>query len=68
MRRGGGGRGPDPGRFRTIHYDLLKELTVALGIISVLVIGLAAVLSSPASACVSWASRSLPRMRSGLPI
>jgi len=47
MRRGGRGRGPEPGQFRTIHYDLLKELTVALGIISVLVIGLAAVLSSP---------------------
>jgi hypothetical protein len=47
MRPGGRGRGPEPGQFRTIHYDLLKELTVALGIISVLVIGLAAVLSSP---------------------
>jgi len=47
MRRRGRGRGPEPGQFRTIHYDLLKELTVALGIMSVLVIGLAAVLSSP---------------------
>ena len=47
MRSGGRTRGPDPGQFRTIHYDLLKELTVALGIISVLVIGLAVILSSP---------------------
>ncbi len=39
--------GLDPARFRTVRYDLLKELTVALGIISVLVVGLAAVLSSP---------------------
>ena len=47
MSSGGRTRGPDPGQFRTIHYDLLKELTVALGIISVLVIGLAVILSSP---------------------
>ena len=40
-------RGPDPSRFPTIRYDLLKELSVALGIITVLVIGLAAALSSP---------------------
>jgi hypothetical protein len=39
--------GPDPARFRTIRYDLLKELAIALGVISVLVVGLAAVLSSP---------------------
>lgn len=37
----------DPARFRTVPYDLLKELGVALGIISVLVVGLAAILSSP---------------------
>lgn len=47
MRRRARTPGPDPSRFRTIRYDLLKELTVALGIISVVVIGLAAVLSSP---------------------
>ncbi|MHB8719585.1 MAG: hypothetical protein ACYDAC_11950 [Candidatus Dormibacteria bacterium] len=40
-------RGPDPSRFRTVPYDLLKEVTIALGITGVLVIGLAAVLSSP---------------------
>ena len=40
-------RGPDPSSFRTIRYDLLKELTVALGVVSVLVIVLAAALSSP---------------------
>ncbi len=39
--------GPDPARFRTIRYDLLKEVSVALGIITVLVFVLAAVLSSP---------------------
>ena len=39
--------GPDPARFRTVRYDLLKELSVAMGVITVLVIGLAAVLSSP---------------------
>jgi hypothetical protein len=39
--------GARPSRFRTIRYDLLKELTVALGIISVLVLVLAGVLSSP---------------------
>lgn len=47
MRRGPRTSGLDPGRFRTIRYDLLKEVSVALGVISVLVIGLAAVLSSP---------------------
>jgi hypothetical protein len=47
MRRRSRTSGPDPARFRTIRYDLLKELTVALGIISVVVIGLAVVLSSP---------------------
>jgi hypothetical protein len=40
-------RGPDPSRFRTIRYDLLKELTVALGVIGVLVLVLGAALSSP---------------------
>ena len=40
-------RGPDPSRFRTVPYDLFKELSIALGIVSVLVIGLAAALSSP---------------------
>jgi hypothetical protein len=39
--------GPDPSRFRTVRYDLLKELAVAMGVITVLVIGLSAVLSSP---------------------
>jgi hypothetical protein len=39
--------GPDPSRFRTIRYDLLKELSVAFGVITVLVLVLAAVLSSP---------------------
>jgi hypothetical protein len=37
----------DPARFRTVPYDLLKELAVALGIITVVVFGLAALLSSP---------------------
>ena len=40
-------RGPDPSRFRTIRYDLLKELTVALGVIGVVVLILSAFLSSP---------------------
>jgi hypothetical protein len=40
-------RGPDPGSFRTVRYDLLKELTVALGIIGILVFILGAALSSP---------------------
>jgi hypothetical protein len=40
-------RGPDPSQFRTIPYDLLKELTVALGVIGVLVLVLGALLSSP---------------------
>jgi len=40
-------RGPDPARFRTVRYDLLKELAVAMGVVTVLVIGLSAVLSSP---------------------
>jgi hypothetical protein len=40
-------RGPDPGQFRTIPYDLLKELTIALGVIGVLVLVLGALLSSP---------------------
>jgi hypothetical protein len=39
--------GPDPTRFRTVRYDLLKELTVALGIIGILMFVLAGVLSSP---------------------
>ena len=39
--------GLDPARFRTVRYDLLKELAVAMGVITVLVVGLAAVLSSP---------------------
>jgi hypothetical protein len=39
--------GLDPARFRTIRYDLLKELAVATGVITVVVFGLAAVLSSP---------------------
>src|ERR1700694_2236701 len=39
--------GPDPSRFPTVRYDLLKELAVATGIITVVVFGLAAVLSSP---------------------
>jgi hypothetical protein len=39
--------GLDPARFRTVRYDLLKELAVATGIITVVVFGLAAVLSSP---------------------
>jgi hypothetical protein len=39
--------GLDPARFRTVPYDLLKELAVAMGVITVLVVGLAAVLSSP---------------------
>jgi hypothetical protein len=39
--------GPDPSRFRTIRYDLLKELTVALGVIGILVFVLGAALSSP---------------------
>src|ERR1017187_10932325 len=39
--------GLDPARFRTVRYDLLKELAVAMGVITVLVGGLAAVLSSP---------------------
>jgi len=39
--------GPDPERFPTIRYDLLKELSVALGITSVIVVALAALLSSP---------------------
>ena len=40
-------RGPDPSSFRTVRYDLLKELTVALGIIGILMFVLAGVLSSP---------------------
>jgi hypothetical protein len=40
-------RGPDPSQFRTIRYDLLKELTVALGVVSVIVLVLSAALSSP---------------------
>jgi hypothetical protein len=40
-------RGPDPARFRTVRYDLLKELAVAMAVITVLVVGLSAVLSSP---------------------
>jgi hypothetical protein len=40
-------RGPSPSSFPTVKYDLLKELTVALGIITVVVFGLAAILSSP---------------------
>ncbi len=40
-------QGPAPESFRTIRYDLLKEVTVALGIVSVVVVGLAAALSSP---------------------
>jgi hypothetical protein len=40
-------RGPDPSRFRTIRYDLLKELGIAFAVISVVVVGLAVVLSSP---------------------
>ncbi len=47
MRRRHPAPGPDPSRFRTIRYDLLKELTVALGVIGILVAGLAVVLSSP---------------------
>ena len=47
MRRRARPRGPNPEGFRTVRYDLIKELTVALGIISVVVIGLAVVLSSP---------------------
>lgn len=47
MRRRPRAAGPDPGSFRTIRYDLLKEVTVALGIVSVVVVGLAAALSSP---------------------
>jgi hypothetical protein len=39
--------GPDPARFRTVRYDLLKELAIAFGVISLVVVGLAAVLSSP---------------------
>ncbi len=39
--------GPSPSSFPTVHYDLLKELAVALGIITVVVFGLAAILSSP---------------------
>jgi hypothetical protein len=39
--------GPDPRSFRTVRYDLLKELTVALGIIGILMFVLAGVLSSP---------------------
>ena len=39
--------GPDPDRFPTVRYDLLKELAVAMGVISVVVVGLAAILSSP---------------------
>jgi hypothetical protein len=39
--------GPDPSRYRTIHYDLLKELTVAIGVIGILVFVLGAALSSP---------------------
>jgi hypothetical protein len=39
--------GPDPSSFRTVRYDLLKELTVALGIIGILMFVLAGVLSSP---------------------
>jgi hypothetical protein len=39
--------GPNPDRFRTVRYDLLKELAVAMAVITVLVIGLSAVLSSP---------------------
>jgi hypothetical protein len=45
--RGGKPRGPDPSRFRTVRYDLLKELTVALAVIGVLALVLSAVLSSP---------------------
>lgn len=40
-------RGPDPSRYRTIPYDLLKELTVALLGIGAFVLILGAVLSSP---------------------
>jgi hypothetical protein len=39
--------GLDPARFRTVRYDLLKELGVAMAVITVVVFGLAAVLSSP---------------------
>ncbi len=39
--------GPDPARFGTVRYDLLKELAVAMAVITVLVVGLSAVLSSP---------------------
>ncbi len=38
---------PDPARFRTVRYDLLKELAIAFGVITVVVVGLAVVLSSP---------------------
>jgi hypothetical protein len=47
MSRFGPARGPDPSRFRTIPYDLLKELTVALAVIGILVFVLGAALSSP---------------------
>ena len=39
--------GLDPARFPTVRYDLLKELAVATAVVSVVVLGLAAVLSSP---------------------
>ncbi len=39
--------GPSPEAFPTVRYDLLKELSVAMAVITVLVVGLAAVLSSP---------------------
>ncbi|MBJ7595945.1 MAG: hypothetical protein JF886_14025 [Candidatus Dormibacteraeota bacterium] len=40
-------RGPDPERFRTVRYDLLKELAVAMAVVTVVVVGLSVVLSSP---------------------